>query len=480
MTRTSLASILLLAACTHAKNPSTRSAVPPANITARAPLVQAVDPNLVEMTAEPTTSLLLANAATELGIRVRIVAHELRETQRPPLELALVLDTSGSMEGAPIEALRASARTLAGKLRDGDHLSIVSFNSKAEVLVPNVAVSPANRGSIDRAIAGIRATGTTDLVDGLALGLSQLRAAARSDGISRIVLLSDGVPNSSDALPQTVASIRQAGVSVTSLGFGVDYDTTLMTRIARDTGGEFHYLEKSDEVATVFDAELTKMKSAVARNMQVVIEPGPGVTIAALPGFTIAADGKLYAAIGDLPAGETRDLMIPIRVTARGEGSTAELVEATLHFEDVVGKSGTRERDAFAAVKTSRDAAAVAAATKIDLEVARIRASAAAAVLQAMTLARSGQIQPARRGLVAATAIVKAAAARYKDADLMALVKQLEQVDREIAQIVVTVEPQRLPLPQIPQAQPATAPSAAVEASLRHAEDRASAVMRGN
>ncbi|MEO8844777.1 MAG: VWA domain-containing protein [Kofleriaceae bacterium] len=464
---------MLLTACTHAKTPATLTST-------GTPLVAAVDPNLVEMTAEPTTTLVLANAGSELGIRVRITAHDLPAAKRPALDLALVLDTSGSMEGAPIEALRASARELAGKLRDGDHLSVVVFHSKSEVLVRNVAISPANRATIDRAIANIHATGTTDLVGGLSLGLAQLTTGILPNGINRIVLLSDGVPNSSAALPQTVAMIRQAGVSVTSLGFGIDYDTTLMTQIARDTGGAFHYLEHADQVAKVFDAELVKMKSSVARNLQLEIEPGPGVTIAAMPGLAVGADGKLYAAIGDLPAGETRDLMVPIRVTARGAGSTAELAQATLHFEDVIGKSGVRERGAFVAVKASTNATAIAGAIKIDLEVARIRSAAAASILQALALARSGQLQPARQGLVAAIVIVKTAAKAYKDADLDQLVAQLEEIEQEIAQIVVLAAPQRQNnrVPQ-PQPQPSTAPSPETETKLRHAEDKASAVIRG-
>lgn len=464
---------MLLTACTHAKKPATTTLT-----STGTPLVTATDPNLVEMTAEPTTTLVLANAGSELGIRVRITAHDLPAAKRPALDLALVLDTSGSMDGAPIEALRASARELVGKLRDGDHLSVVVFHSKSEVLVRNVAVSQTNRATIDRAIANIHATGTTDLVGGLSLGLAQLTAGILPNGINRIVLLSDGVPNSSAALPQTVAMIRQAGVSVTSLGFGIDYDTTLMTQIARDTGGAFHYLEHADQVAKVFDAELVKMKSSVARNLQLEIEPGPGVTIAAMPGLTAGADGKLYAAIGDLPAGETRDLMIPIRVAARGVGSTAELAQATLHFEDVIGKSGVRERGAFVAVKTSSNATAIASAIKIDLEVARIRSAAAAAILQALTFARSGQLQPARQGLVAAIAVVKTAAKTYKDADLDQLVAQLEEIEQEIAQIVVLAAPQRRNT-MVPQPQPSTAPSAETETKLRHAEDKASAVMRG-
>src|SRR5258706_11351326 len=105
-----------------------------------APIVVANDPKLVDMIVEPTTSLVMANSQTELGIRVRITAHDLPPAQRPPLDLALVLDTSGSMEGDAIDALRTSARALAAKLRDGDRISVVAFHSHADVLVKNTVI----------------------------------------------------------------------------------------------------------------------------------------------------------------------------------------------------------------------------------------------------------------------------------------------------------------------------------------------------
>src|SRR3954469_16462414 len=71
----------------------------------RQPIALAADPRLVDMTVEATTPLVLANASTELGIRVRITGRELPAAKRPPLNLGLVLDTSGSMEGASIDAV---------------------------------------------------------------------------------------------------------------------------------------------------------------------------------------------------------------------------------------------------------------------------------------------------------------------------------------------------------------------------------------
>ncbi len=473
--RTRLAWVLLFSAACAAKHTKVAD-----NRTT--PLVVNADPKLVEMTVETTTSLLDAEDHNELGLRVRITGNALPDAQRPPLNLALVLDTSGSMEGEAIEAVRDSARHLVAKLRDGDRLAIVTFHSSADILVENRVVNPETRAFATKKVEGIRARGTTDLARGLSFGLSQVTGHRLLNGINRIVLLSDGVPNNQVNLAATLQTIRQQGISVTSLGLGLDYDTKLMTQVARDTGGAFHYLEKPDEVAAVFDDELTKMTTVVGRNLQLVIEPGPNVTIQALPGFTPGADGKLYAPVGDLAAGEVRDLMFPITVAARGEGSTAEIALATLTFDDVIGKSGQQKRDGFVALKTSNDAAAIKAAIKIGLEAARVRASAAGATLEAISLARSGQIEPARKRIADAITAGKAAAKKLGDAELDALVKQLGELAEDLAKIV---PPQQQIIgtsaPQIdrPAAAPAMAPMA-VEPKLRRAEEDAADQVRGS
>ena len=445
------------------------------------PLVVHTDPQLISMTVEATTSLLDADDHNELGLRVRIVGKALPDAQRPPLNLGLVLDTSGSMEGDAIEAVRDSAKALVAKLRDGDRISIVAFHSRAEVLVANRVVDAASRAEVVHAVEGIKARGTTDLASGLSAGLSQVLTGQLPTGINRIVLLSDGVPNTSTTLPSTIASIHQAGISVTSLGLGIDYDTTLMTQIARDTGGAFHYLEHPTEVAAVFDEELTKMTTVVGRNLQLVVEPGPNVTIQPLPGYTLAPDGKLYAVVGDLAAGEVRDLMFPIAVAARGEGSTAEIALATLTFDDVIGKTGQQTRDGFVSLKTSNDGAAVKAAIKIGLEAARIRARAAGATLEAIALARSGQVEPARKQLAEVIAAVRTAAKKLSDPELEQLVTELDALVKDLAKIVVQPPPVLVrdttaTLDAMPA--PAMAP-AAVEPKLRRAEEDASEAVRG-
>lgn len=448
----------------------------------QAALSLAADPKLVTMTADPTTSLIGANATSQLGVRIQIRASDLPGANRPKLNLALVLDTSGSMDGKTIAALRESAQKVVSEMRDGDRVSLIAFHSRVDLLAPNTVLDPASRPRVMAAIDRITARGTTDLSAGLAAGLQQVQAGRFPNGINRIVLLSDGVPNTSSALPGLIAGAHGAGIGITTLGLGNDYDSTLLGQIARDTGGGFHYIEGPDGVAAVFAGELTRMSTVVGRNLTLELAPGPGVTIQPMPGLVVGGDGRAHATIGDLAAGETRDLMIPVQVFSRDDGSTAELLDVGLSFDDVIAHSGRQRREEFVALKASSDKQAVASAIKLDLEVQRIRMNAASAILEAIAMARANQVEAARNKLDHAAAIVRAASTRLEDPELRQIATQLDEVAKQLAQLVVAqpvaiVAPDAAPA-DMPMMAPAVAPTA-VEKQLRRTEDRATKAVTG-
>src|SRR5215510_984740 len=154
----------------------------------------ATDPHLIEMSSETTTDLVPAGSPAELAIRIRVSASRVESANRPPLDLVLLLDTSGSMEGKSIEALRAAAHELVERMSPRDHLAVVTFDSTAQVVIPSTELTPdARAGALDK-IDALRARGTTDMADGLALALQQVAQGRVANSIDRIVLLGDGVP----------------------------------------------------------------------------------------------------------------------------------------------------------------------------------------------------------------------------------------------------------------------------------------------
>jgi Ca-activated chloride channel homolog len=443
------------------------------------------DPHLVEMSADTTTDLVPAGSPAELAIRIRVSASRVSSGQRPALDLVLLLDTSGSMEGPAIEALRRAAHTMVERMSPRDHLAVVTFDSSARVVIPSTELTASARAAALDKIDGLRARGTTAMADGLALALQQVAQGRAAGTIDRIVLLGDGVANDPAPLPSLVEQARAARISITTLGLGIEFDEGLLGRIALDTGGVYRYVATADTVSDVFDHELTRMQTVVGRNLYLQLQPGPGVTIDDMPGLTPSGAAR-YAMLGDLAAGELRDVIVPIHVNGHPDGATVELVDAVLTFDDAAGGSGPQRRDSFASTKASADPDKVKGAIKVDLELARARARAASAILQGIALARAGQIDAARKTLEDAEQAAKADAA-HSDDELRGLIEQMARVREHLADLVVQpqqTQPARqaggagaayesAPLPS-----PATAPPE-TEQLLRHAHAASQRVLDG-
>src|SRR5262249_3803869 len=142
---------------------------------------------------------LRAQSPADTVARLRIGTRELRGGQSAPVNLALVIDTSGSMEGAAIADARKAAIALVDKLGPGDRLAVVTFDSRTEVLVPSTVLDAQKVPAIKRQLEKMEARGTTDLATGLRVGYTQVNTWFNPKGVNRIVLISDGVPN--DATP---------------------------------------------------------------------------------------------------------------------------------------------------------------------------------------------------------------------------------------------------------------------------------------
>jgi Ca-activated chloride channel family protein len=404
---------LALAAC---EKPSrTRAPDPP-------PVGAPTDPKLVDLGAALAQRVVQADRAGEVQVRLRVDTARMKLGARPPIHVVLVMDTSGSMTGAAIADARAAARALVDGLAPGDRLAIVTFDSQARVLVPSTTIDRRARAGIAARIDGIAATGTTDLAGGLALALAEARGGYLQDGVNRVVLLSDGVPNDPApiaALAQQAAAMR---MPVTALGLGLEYDETLLAALAGQSGGKFHFIEDSAAVAQVFKQEVLRLERVVAKSLQLELQPGPGVAIAGVIGHPHATPtGRgVSVPLGDLADGGHRDVVVRLTVGPHRDGAAVELLDAVLRFQDAVAGAGALERRAFVAAEASADRARVAAGRDPDVERAVRRALADAATLDAIALARAGQLTAADELLVRAEPEARGAAAQLRDADLAA------------------------------------------------------------
>lgn len=218
---------------------------------------------------------------------------------RMPLNVCLCLDRSGSMEGEPLEYAKRACCYVVDLLEPGDLLSIVTFADHADIVMParRVVNKPLIKDYINRIFVG----NTTNLYDGLVSACQQVASARSTGNLNRVVLLTDGEPTAGTkdfrSIVGYVAEQKQQGVTVTTLGFGPDYNEELVAGMARRSGGNYYYISRPELLPEVFRRELDTMMRIVARGLQLKLAFPRGITVRQVYGKEMRRIGSRVAEV---------------------------------------------------------------------------------------------------------------------------------------------------------------------------------------
>jgi Ca-activated chloride channel homolog len=349
----------------------------------RTPSAPSSEPSAVSVKAALGNPLVKSGASSSMFARIEVGAAPRPAHGRPPVNLVLLVDTSGSMEGKAITDARAASLALLDTMSPKDHLSVVAFDSKAEVLLPSTRIDDADLKEVRTKIGAMKAKGTTDMAAGLRSALDQAEGSMEKEGVNRIVLLGDGVPNDDAQINSLVAEAAVRNISITTMGLGNDYDETLMGRIAQQSGGKFSYVEDSTKVSAFFKEEVTRLHKVVARGAYVELRPGPGVAIKSVIGRPFApVDGHaVNVPLGDLSYGENNEIVVELATNAPKDGTNVEALDAVVHWSDGPGGAAREER-AFLGAKATKDEVKIGESKSKDVADAVERAKDAAATLK--------------------------------------------------------------------------------------------------
>ncbi|MDP2305393.1 MAG: VWA domain-containing protein [Pseudomonadota bacterium] len=350
------------------------------------------------------------------------------ESERVPVDIAVVVDTSGSMgrEGK-IEAARAAADELVDSLREGDRFALVSFDDRARVLVEGARFD-GDTARLHGVIEGLRDDGGTNLWDGLELGEDQLSSTrAYSSAYARKVLLvSDGQANVGETSPEAFARLAQgyasAGVSVSAIGLGRDFNENLLEAMADAGGGSYRFVGNPEELPTVIAAELERTTKTQARRALVRLHAGVGVRIREVYGWTSTLDteagGGAEVFLGDVSAGQTRKIVLAVEVPAQALGDLSVL-RAELSWAPV--DDGERlGADASVAAQITTSPAAVSASIDEAATVAATRARAGALTRASADAWRDGDGAKAKAMMRSASSVIAETLAEVDDPGLRA------------------------------------------------------------
>lgn len=238
--------------------------------------------------ARPTLELLPLHGAiahgqpVTLDVLVRITPPTIPiDSDRMPLNLALVIDRSGSMGGEKIHYARQAAEFAVDNLLPSDRVSIVTFDNYVETLVPSTLAT--DKQTLREKIRNIHPRGSTALHDGWVEGGIQVSRYLNPDQLNRVILLSDGLANvgetNPDAIAQDVHGLSQRGVSTTTLGIGNDYSEDLLAAMAQSGDGNFVHIESADQLPEIFETELSGLSATLGQRVSLGLEPGQGIRV---------------------------------------------------------------------------------------------------------------------------------------------------------------------------------------------------------
>jgi Ca-activated chloride channel family protein len=320
-------------------------------------------------------AVLPAGAEQTAVLKVTLLAPEAPNVaDRPPVNLTLVLDRSGSMSGSKIDNAREAAIAAVRRLGGKDIFSLVIYDNEVETLVP--AQSAGYVEWIEARIRAIQPRGNTALFSGVSQGAAEIRKHLGGPYVHRILLLSDGLANVGPSSPADLARLGAAlvkeGISVTTIGVGTDFNEDLMTQLARNSDGNHYFVESSGDLPRIFARELGDVLSVVASQVEIEVECPGGV----VPVRIIGRDGqilgnKVQLQMNQLYGGQEKYVLVEVRVPAAAAGSSAPIATAQCRYQNALSRQ-PETASARADVRFSADEQAVRESADLNVNQALI------------------------------------------------------------------------------------------------------------
>jgi Ca-activated chloride channel family protein len=336
----------------------------------RRPVFSQVGDTPVTVSTEVVQDKVLKGSDGRTTVSLNLTAARMPTLDSAPVQaadLVIVLDRSGSMEGRKLSDARQAVIRLLDQLGPEDRLALVTYSNGVQIRSELVPVNDANRRHLTAAVDQIHAGGGTNLGGGLGRGIDLLMRTPGAERQRKVILLSDGLANQGITDPMALGRMASAAVenrfSISTVGVGLDFNEMLMTAIADQGAGHYHFLEDPRTFAQVFESELQATRHVAAADVTVRIPLEPGVRLVGAGGYPIHhEEGTAVIHPGNLLSGGSRAIFLTFQVPTD--------VEKNIHLGRVQityrhkGESNTLESPGPMRVACVADPAAVMASIK--------------------------------------------------------------------------------------------------------------------
>jgi Ca-activated chloride channel homolog len=261
-------------------------------------------------------------------------ARDLDQKRESRLNLTLVLDHSNSMNGTRLDKVKVAAHQIIDQLTAEDILSVISFNDRAEVIIPATPVD--NKHALKAKVSMINASGGTEIFKGLSAGVEQNRRYLGPKLVNHVVLLTDGNTfGDHESCIELARKAAEQGISISAMGLGQEWNDEFLDELASTTGGTSSYINSASAVIRFLNDHVRNLSNAFAERVRLSIAPDPDVKLesafklAPHPQPLTTNDG--YIQLGSLQANRLISVLLQFQMPANmtlGFRSIARLVAA--------------------------------------------------------------------------------------------------------------------------------------------------------
>ena len=296
--------------------------------------------NTLHLTMQTELTLIEQKVSSQRTVEITVQPPAARESvARPRLNLALVLDRSGSMSGEKLDYAKQAAAHLIDLLDEQDRVAVVAYDDEVNTIVPSTEITTQSRRQIQNKVQKIQSGGSTNLSGGWLTGCKEVAANHVEGQLERTLLLTDGLANAGivdlEELAVYARDLCSKGVSTSTFGVGEDFNEHLLEAMSTAGGGMYHYIQSPQQIPEIFSREFSELAAVTSRDVEVILDIPAEVSAEVLGAWRVETEeGKVHIYLGAMqaarpqslyinvltpPAKEENNIVLKGRVTGRGE-----------------------------------------------------------------------------------------------------------------------------------------------------------------